>query len=116
MIIEPAQRTLSVQEYYFSRKLKEIDVLNAERDKASLDRIINLGIGSPDGFPPVEAVEALADYARRPDSHGYASYIGLPPSDRHSPTGIENGTASTSIQMAKYSLSWAPRRAYFSSR
>ena len=78
MIIEPAQRTLSVQEYYFSRKLKEIDVLNAERDKASLDRIINLGIGSPDGFPPVEAVEALADYARRPDSHGYASYIGLP--------------------------------------
>ena len=78
MIIEPAQRTLSVQEYYFSRKLKEIDALNAERDKAGIDRIINLGIGSPDGFPPVEAVEALKGYASRPDSHGYASYIGLP--------------------------------------
>ena len=31
MIIHPAKRTESVQEYYFSRKLKEIASMNAER-------------------------------------------------------------------------------------
>ena len=31
MVIKPATRTLSVQEYYFSRKLKEIDRMNAQR-------------------------------------------------------------------------------------
>ena len=30
MIIRPADRTASVKEYYFSRKLKEIDSMNAE--------------------------------------------------------------------------------------
>ena len=44
MIIKPARRTESVQEYYFSRKLKEIDRMNAERDAAGEERIINLGI------------------------------------------------------------------------
>ena len=78
MIIKPAQRTLSVQEYYFSRKLKEIDRLNLERQAASEPRIINLGIGSPDGFPPAEAVEELAAWARKSDSHGYQSYVGTP--------------------------------------
>ena len=48
MIIKPARRTESVQEYYFSRKLKEIDRMNAERDAAGEERIINLGIGAPD--------------------------------------------------------------------
>lgn len=78
MIIKPAQRTLSVQEYYFSRKLKEIDRLNLERQAASEPRIISLGIGSPDGFPPAEAVEELAAWARKSDSHGYQSYVGTP--------------------------------------
>ena len=31
MIIRPAKRTESVQEYYFSRKLKEIALMNVER-------------------------------------------------------------------------------------
>ncbi len=78
MIIKPAQRTLSVQEYYFSRKLKEVDALNKERVAAGIDKIINLGIGSPDGFPPVAAVNALTEWSQKPDSHGYQSYVGLP--------------------------------------
>ena len=56
MIIKPARRTESVQEYYFSRKLKEIDRMNAERDAAGEERIINLGIGAPDGMPPAAAI------------------------------------------------------------
>ena len=63
MIIRPAKRTESVQEYYFSRKLKEIAAMNAERVSAGKDPVINLGIGSPDGMPPLEAIEALKDSA-----------------------------------------------------
>ena len=78
MTIEPARRTLSVKEYYFSVKNKEIARLNAQRAQAGLDSIINLGIGSPDGSPSPEAVEALCRCARRPGVHGYQSYTGIP--------------------------------------
>ncbi len=78
MIISPAKRTESVQEYYFSRKLKEIAAMNAERAAAGEEPVINLGIGSPDGMPPMETVEALCESARQPGSHAYQSYVGLP--------------------------------------
>ena len=52
MIIEPAKRTQCVREYYFSRKLKEIDKLNNSRVAEGKDKIINLGIGAPEGMPP----------------------------------------------------------------
>jgi len=78
MIIEPANRTLSVKEYYFSIKNKEIARLNEQRAQAGLDAIINLGIGSPDGAPSEEAIEALCLSARQKGSHGYQSYIGIP--------------------------------------
>ena len=78
MIIRPAKRTESVQEYYFSRKLKEIDRMNAERDAAGEERIINLGIGAPDGMPPAAAIEALKESASLPGNHAYQSYIGTP--------------------------------------
>ena len=78
MIIEPAKRTLSVKEYYFSIKNKEIARLSAERVAKGEDPVINLGIGSPDGSPSPEAIEALADCARRPGVHGYQSYVGIP--------------------------------------
>lgn len=78
MIIRPAKRTESVQEYYFSRKLKEIAAMNAQRAAAGEESVINLGIGSPDGMPPVEAVEALCEAAVQPGNHAYQSYIGLP--------------------------------------
>ena len=78
MIIRPADRTSSVQEYYFSRKLKEIALINSQRAAAGEDPVINLGIGSPDGMPPQQAIEALASSAVQPGNHAYQSYVGLP--------------------------------------
>ena len=78
MIIKPARRTESVQEYYFSRKLKEIAQMNAARKAAGEDPVINLGIGSPDGMPPMDAVEALCEGAVQAGNHAYQSYVGLP--------------------------------------
>ena len=78
MIIHPAERTSSVQEYYFSRKLKEIALINSHRAAAGEDPVINLGIGSPDGMPPQEAIEALTASAVQPGNHAYQSYVGLP--------------------------------------
>ena len=78
MIIQPANRTLSVKEYYFSIKNKEIAKLNAERAAKGLDPVINLGIGSPDGAPSEEAIEALCQTARKKNTHGYQSYVGIP--------------------------------------
>ena len=78
MIIQPAKRTETVQEYYFSRKLKEIAQMNADRAQKGEAPVINLGIGSPDGMPPAEAIEALCTSARQPGNHAYQSYVGLP--------------------------------------
>ena len=78
MIIEPAKRTLTVKEYYFSIKNKEIARLNAQRAAQGMDPVINLGIGSPDGTPPREALKAVADNAMKDGVHGYQSYIGIP--------------------------------------
>jgi len=78
MIIQPAKRTESVQEYYFSRKLKEIAQMNAERAENGEEPVINLGIGSPDGMPPMSAVDELCEEARQCGNHAYQSYVGLP--------------------------------------
>ena len=40
--------------------------------------VINLGIGSPDGMPPMEAIEALCESATQPGNHAYQSYVGIP--------------------------------------
>jgi len=69
---------LSVREYYFSRKLKEIARMNEARAAAGEAPVINLGIGSPDGMPPAEAVRALCEGAVQEGSHAYQSYVGLP--------------------------------------
>ena len=71
--IQPAERLSLVQEYYFSRKLKEVARLNAEgRD------IISLAIGSPD-MPPSEAtIDTLCQVARQPGAHGYQPTMGTP--------------------------------------
>jgi LL-diaminopimelate aminotransferase len=73
MKVKPAHRTESVQEYYFSRKLRQID----EMRKAGAD-VINLGIGSPDQPPSENTIEGLYREALKPTSHGYQSYSGLP--------------------------------------
>jgi len=78
MIVPPARRTESVQEYYFSRKLKEIAAINQRNAAAGLPAIVNLGIGAPDGMPPEEAIDTLVEAARKTDAHAYQSYVGLP--------------------------------------
>lgn len=72
-MIQPADRVNSIQEYYFSRKLKEVARLNAE----GLD-IISLAIGSPDMPPSAQTIDRLCEVARRPDAHGYQPTSGLP--------------------------------------
>ena len=78
MIIQPAERTKGVQEYYFSRKQKDLDAVSAERASKGLGPLINLGIGAPDGMPPQAAIDALAKTATLRDSHKYQNYKGLP--------------------------------------
>jgi LL-diaminopimelate aminotransferase len=73
MIIKTASRLDSINEYYFSKKLKEI----AEMNLAGKN-VINLGIGSPDLPPSVSTVEKLIEMAQKPTSHAYSSYVGVP--------------------------------------
>ena len=71
--IVPAERLSQVQEYYFSRKLKEVAQLNAEgRD------IISLAIGSPDMPPSPATIEKLCEVAHQPNAHGYQPTMGTP--------------------------------------
>ena len=78
MIIPPAQRTLPIREYYFSIKNRELARLNADRAARGEAPVINLGIGSPDGRPPQEAIDALARTAALSGVHGYQGYTGIP--------------------------------------
>ena len=71
--ITPANRVGSVQEYYFSRKLKEVAEMNAAGKN-----VINLGIGSPDLPPSEQTIETLCEHARKPNEHGYQPYVGIP--------------------------------------
>ena len=72
-MIEPADRLNIVEEYYFSKKLREIKELEAKGES-----IINMGIGSPDLQPPSQAVEVLINSLKFEKAHQYQSYKGLP--------------------------------------
>lgn len=71
--IAPADRLGEVQEYYFSKKLREIAEL-----RATGKDIINLGIGSPDLPPHPAVIRTLQEAAGLPDTHAYQSYSGIP--------------------------------------
>lgn len=73
MNIKPADRLGLVQEYYFSRKLKEVAHLNAEGKD-----IISLAIGSPDMPPSEKTIEKLCKVAYDPSAHGYQPTVGVP--------------------------------------
>lgn len=73
MIIKTASRLDSINEYYFSKKLKEIAEMNAAGKQ-----VINLGIGSPDLPPSVSTIEKLVETARKDNTHAYQGYIGVP--------------------------------------
>lgn len=69
--IEVADRLGEVKEYYFSKKLAQVEAMR----RAGHD-VINLGIGSPDLPPHPSVVEALYAGAQNAHTHGYANYKG----------------------------------------
>lgn len=73
MLIQPAERLSLVEEYYFSRKLKEVAQMNA----AGKD-VISLAIGSPDMPPSPQTIDKLCEVARQPEAHGYQPTMGTP--------------------------------------
>ncbi len=73
MEIDVAKRLQLTEEYYFSKKLREIDEMNKNGAQ-----VINLGIGSPDLPPHPEVIKTLQEQAALPNTHGYQSYKGIP--------------------------------------
>ena len=71
--IRPADRISTVQEYYFSRKGKEVAKMNAEGKN-----VISLAIGSPDMPPSKETIDVLCENARLDNAHGYQPTVGIP--------------------------------------
>ena len=67
-----AKRLDHIEEYYFSRKLKEVRYLISQEKP-----IINLGIGSPDLTPPKSTVNNLIEALKYPTAHKYQSYNGI---------------------------------------
>ncbi|RKR10715.1 aspartate/methionine/tyrosine aminotransferase [Flavobacterium sp. 90] len=72
-MITTAKRLDTVEEYYFSSKLREVRQLQSEGKS-----IINMGIGSPDLSPSKAVIEAVAAAIQEENGHGYQSYQGLP--------------------------------------
>ncbi len=66
-----ASRLDTINEYYFSQKLREIETLNKEGDK-----VINLGIGSPDLPPHPDVINVLHQESIKATTHAYQSYKG----------------------------------------
>ncbi|MCQ2192611.1 MAG: aminotransferase class I/II-fold pyridoxal phosphate-dependent enzyme [Paludibacteraceae bacterium] len=71
--VKPAERLNLIQEYYFSRKLREVAEMNAAGKN-----VISLGIGSPDNMPSKEAIQTLCDNVWKEDAHGYMPTVGIP--------------------------------------
>ena len=72
-MITTANRLASVQEYYFSRKLREVAQMVQKGHP-----VINMGIGSPDLAPHPKVIKALSNAMEHPRAHMYQSYQGLP--------------------------------------
>ncbi len=73
MKIKPADRIGKVEEYYFSKKLADVNMLK-EQGKP----IINLGIGNPDLPTHPEVIEELNRSSHEKGSNYYQSYRGIP--------------------------------------
>lgn len=72
-IAQLSERLNGINEYYFSKKLRQVDEMNKEGKN-----VLNLGIGSPDLPPHPDVITTLAMEAARPGKHGYQSYKGSP--------------------------------------
>ena len=73
MKIIEAKRLNKVSEYYFSKKLREINEINQKGIQ-----VINLGIGSPDLEPPKVVINELKTWSSQNNVHGYQRYNGIP--------------------------------------
>lgn len=71
-MITTANRLQTVEEYYFSKKLKEVNQLISDGKP-----IINMGIGSPDLPPHKLVIEAIQQSVLETNAHMYQSYQGL---------------------------------------
>lgn len=71
--IRPSQRSFASKEYYFSSKLREIELLKREGRS-----IINLAIGNPDLPPAKRVVNTLINAVEENGYHTYQSYRGIP--------------------------------------
>ena len=72
-MIKTADRLTTIEEYYFSRKLREVRGLMAEGRP-----IINMGIGSPDLAPSNGVLQTMKEALSDNGAHQYQSYQGLP--------------------------------------
>lgn len=72
-MIATANRLNTVEEYYFSKKLKEVNQLIFDGKP-----VINMGIGSPDLAPHRSVIQAIQESLIEPTAHMYQSYQGLP--------------------------------------
>ncbi len=73
MSIQTAKRLETVEEYYFSKKLREVRGL-----VASGKPVLNMAIGSPDLDPPAEVIKAIQEAVIVDGAHKYQSYQGIP--------------------------------------
>ena len=73
-MLQTAHRLQHINEYYFSKKLREIEALNQQGKN-----IISLAIGSPDLPPHPDVIKVLQETAADPASHGYQGYKGIAP-------------------------------------
>ena len=71
--MDTAKRLEGIGEYYFSKKLREIEDLNRNGKN-----IISLGIGSPDQAPHPDVIRILQEESSKPNTHAYQSYKGSP--------------------------------------
>ena len=72
-MIKQSDRLNSVEEYYFSKKLREVSNMIQ-----SGDSVINMAIGSPDLFPSIKVVDEIKNSLSDSFAHKYQSYQGLP--------------------------------------
>ena len=72
-MIKQSDRLNSVEEYYFSKKLREVSNMIQ-----SGESIINMAIGSPDLFPSIRVIDEIKNSLSDSFAHKYQSYQGLP--------------------------------------
>src|SRR3954449_3565736 len=70
----PPERLERLPDQYFATLLARVAAAAALEGEP----LVDLGRGTPDVGPPAHVAEALDRAARRPDTHGYAPFAGLP--------------------------------------